>query len=142
MPKVLMKTEVAAAPDMLWKAIGSFQEIGSWHPLIKMVENEGSGEGATRKLALAGGQGTLVERLERIDDSERVYRYSIVDSLLPVSDYVSEIRVMDNEDRTSTVEWSGEFVPSGAQEIDVIKMIQGVYQAGLDNLAKLYGGHE
>ena len=139
MPKVLMKTDIATSPDMLWKAIGSFQEIGSWHPLVKMMESEGTGEGATRKLELAGGHGTLVERLERVDDSERVYRYSIVDSPLPVSDYVSEIRVKDNEDGTSTVEWSSEFVPSGAQEIDVIKMIQGVYQAGLDNLNKLYG---
>ncbi len=139
MPKLMMKTELAASPDLLWKTIGPFRAIGDWHPMIEAVESEGEGRGEIRTLRLAGGQGALVERLEHIDDSERVYSYSIVDSPLPLSSYTSQVRVVDNGDGTSTVEWSSEFTPSGADEVDVTKMLQDVYQAGLDNLAKLYG---
>ena len=41
---------------------------------------------------------------------------------------------------TSTVEWSSDFeVNSSTGETDVVKTVQEVYQAGLDNLTKLYG---
>ena len=48
-----------------------------------------------RRLSLAGG-GTIVEKLVRLDDKERVYSYSIIDSPLPVVNYVSTISVKDD----------------------------------------------
>ena len=73
---------------------------------------------------IAGTQDELIERgnvngrrktLERhrvtasfCFGSERLYRYSITESPLPISDYVAEIRVKDNGDGTSTVEWSSD----------------------------------
>ena len=81
-----------------------------------------------------------MERLEEVSPTERLYRYSIVESPLPISDYFSEIRVKDNADGTSTVEWSSDFkVNTSTGEKDVVKTVQEVYQAGLDNLTKLYG---
>ena len=59
---------------------------------------------------------------------------------MPISNYVSEIRVKDNGDGSSTVEWSSDFkVSSSTGETDVVKTVQEVYQSGLDNLKKLYG---
>ena len=37
-----------------------------------------------------------------------------------------------------TIEWSGEFEPKGAPETDVTRMLQGIYQTGLDNLQKMF----
>ncbi len=92
-----------------------------------------------RTLQLIGGA-KLVERLEEVSPTERLYRYSIIESPLPITDYFSEIRVKDNGDGTSTVEWSSDFnVSSSTGETDVVKTVQEVYQAGLDNLSKLYG---
>jgi len=139
MPSLKLETRLAVSADMLWKTIGGFNALPQWHPSIEKSQTEGEGKGAVRKLKLVGGA-TLVERLEHVSDTERLYRYSIVDSPLPVSNYVSEIRVRDNGDGTSTVEWSGEFEPKGAPEAEVAKMLQGVYQTGLDNLKKMYGG--
>lgn len=139
MPSIKLETRLAIAPDLLWKTIGGFNTLPAWHPSIEKSEVEGEGKGAVRKLKVVGGP-TVIERLEHVSDRERVYRYSIVDSPLPVSSYVSEIRVRDNNDGTSTVEWSGEFEPKGAPETDVAKMLQGIYQTGLDNLKKMYGG--
>ena len=138
MPKVTMSTPVAMNPKALWDAMGKFSAIGDWHPAIEKADADGESQGSVRTLALVGG-GKITERLEEVSDTERVYRYSIMDSPLPVANYNSEIRVKDNGDGTSVVEWSSNFDASGAPENDAVKTIQGVYQAGLDNLAKLYG---
>jgi len=138
MPKVQMATEVAMNADSLWQAIGSFAAIGDWHPLIEKAEADGETKGSTRTLQLAGG-GKVVERLEEVSKEERVYRYSIVEAPLPVSDYIAEIHVKDNGDGTSTVTWSSDFKAKGVPENEAIQTLQNVYQAGLDNLAKMYG---
>ena len=138
MPKVTMSTPVAMNADALWQAIGSFAAIGQWHPMLERVDAEGETKGSLRTLRLIGGA-KLVERLEEISPSERLYSYSIVESPLPISDYVAEIRVRDNGDGTSTVEWSSDFKVSTSSEHDVVKTVQEVYQSGLDNLGRLYG---
>ena len=138
MPKVTMSTPVAMNADALWQAIGSFAAIGDWHPMVEKVEAQGENKGSIRTLQLIGGA-KLVERLEEVSPTERLYRYTITQSPLPIRDYVSEIRVKDNGDGTSTVEWSSDFAVNTSNESDVVKTIQEVYRAGLDNLTKLYG---
>ncbi|HET8610878.1 MAG TPA: SRPBCC family protein, partial [Burkholderiales bacterium] len=84
------------------------------------------------------GGGTIIERLEDVSDTEKIYRYSITDSPLPVSNYISEIKVTDNGDGTTTMEWSGQFDPRNASENDAVKVVRGIYQAGFDNLQKMF----
>jgi len=128
--KVIISTRIAAPADDVWKLIGGFNGLPDWHPAVEKSETDGDGEGSVRKLALAGG-GTIVERLERVEDDERQYTYSITDSPLPVSNYVATIRVRDDGDGTaSLVEWSSEFQPAGVSESDAVKVIQGIYSAG------------
>ena len=138
MPKVNMSTPLAANADNLWQAIGGFGAIADWHPAIEKADLTGETKGSVRTLHLVGG-GTITERLEEVSASERVYRYSITDSPLPISNYVAEIKVNDNGDGTSTVEWSSEFEAKGVGDNEALTTIQGIYQAGFDNLAKLYG---
>lgn len=138
MPKVTMSTPVATNADQLWQAVGQFRAIADWHPMIEKAEIEGEGKGSIRTLHLMGG-GTITERLEELSPTERIYRYSIVQSELPVADYEGEIRVKDNGDGTSTVEWSSDFQPKGTADQDAVKAIEAMYQAGLDNIQKLYG---
>ena len=139
MAKVRMETKLAASPEMLWRTIGGFNALPAWHPAVAKSESTGETKGSTRTLSLVGG-GSIVERLEEVSPTERVYRYSIVSGPLPVANYAAEIRVIDNKDGTSTVEWSSEFEPKNVAEPDAVKAIQGVYQAGLDNLRKMFGG--
>jgi hypothetical protein len=48
--------------------------------------------------------------------------------------------VKDNRDGTSTLEWSSSFLPAGVPETEAVKVIEGIYQAGFDNLKKMFGG--
>ena len=139
MAKVSMSTQLAVAPETLWSLIGGFNALPEWHPAVEKSEVDGEGVGSTRTLSLVGG-GTVVERLDRVDDDERVYTYSITNSPLPISNYTATIRVREQADGSQcVVEWSSEFEPSGAPEGDAVSAIQGIYQAGLENLKKMYG---
>jgi hypothetical protein len=138
MTKVNMKTQVSISVEKMWELIGGFNALPDWHPAVEKSELEEGGK--VRRLSLVGG-GSIVERLERVDDNEHVYRYSIVESPLPVADYVAEIHVHpDEQGKGCTVEWSSEFKPKDASVADATQVIQGIYQAGFDNLKKLFGG--
>ena len=138
MTKVSVTTRVAIAPEKVWDLIGQFNSLPDWHPGVEKSELEQGG--TVRRLTLVGG-GTIVERLERIDDNEQIYRYSILESPLPIMNYVAEVHVKPDEEGSGcTVEWSSEFDPKGAPAKDVMDLIQGFYQAGFDNLKKLFGG--
>jgi len=136
MAKVNMSVPLNVSADQVWKLIGGFNALPDWHPAVEKSELEEAGQ--VRKLSLLGG-GTIVERLESVDDNERIYSYAIESGPLPVSGYKSTIRVHE-EDGKAMVEWSSEFTPAGASENDAVTAIQGVYQAGLDNLKKMFGG--
>lgn len=136
MPKVSMKTDLAASADEVWKMIGGFNALPDWHPSVETSEL--TEEGQTRTLALAGG-GHLVEKLVSVDDGARTYSYSIESGVLPVANYQAEITVREGE-QGCEVEWSSDFEALGTPDNDAVKAIQGVYQAGFDNLRKMFGG--
>src|SRR5688500_6202601 len=91
MAKVTMETKLAASPEMLWNTIGGFNALPGWHPAVSKSESTGETKGSTRTLSLVGG-GSIVERLEEVSATERVYRYSIVSGPLPVANYAADIR--------------------------------------------------
>jgi hypothetical protein len=103
-----------------------------------MVEKSELAEGGTvRTLTLPGGA-TIVEKLEGKDDKSYRYTYAITDSPLPVADYHSTIEV-HQEGEESVVEWVGRFEPKGTSPEEAQKTIQGIYEAGFDNLKKMFG---
>jgi hypothetical protein len=138
MTKVSMTTQVPVSVDKIWDLIGQFNALPDWHPAIEKSELEEGGQ--VRRLSLVGG-GSIVERLEKIDDNEHAYRYSILESPLPITNYVAELRVRPaKEGEGSTIEWSSQFDPKGVPTADATEVIRGIYQAGFDNLKKLFGG--
>ncbi len=95
--------------------------------------------GRVRRLQLVGG-GAIVERLESFNENEHQYTYTIEQGPLPVANYKATVRVRTEPGKSgSTVEWSSQFLPSGATEKDAVAAIQSFYQTGFDNLKKLFG---
>ena len=137
MAKVSMTTNLNASADQVWKLIGGFNALPDWHPSVEKSDLTEAGQ--TRTLALAGG-GKFVEKLEKVDDGERTYTYSIVDSPLPVANYTATIKVSGEGDN-STIEWSSDFEPvGGASAEEAMKAVQDIYKTGFDNLQKMFGG--
>ncbi|MEK9671721.1 MAG: SRPBCC family protein [Rhodospirillaceae bacterium] len=136
MTKHSTKQDLNVAADQVWSLIGHFNALPDWRPAVEKSELKNAGQ--VRKLALVGG-GTIVEKLEKVDAKTRTYSYAIEDSPLPVKHYRAELTVHDDKE-DCTVEWSSEFDAACVPENDAMKAIQDVYQAGFDNLKKMFGG--
>lgn len=138
MTKVSLTTKLSVPADQVWNVIGGFNALPNWHPAVK--ESKLDAGGRIRKLDLAGG-GNVTEKLEKFDDKQHAYSYSIMQAPLPVANYTATIKVSQAKDgKGCTVEWSSEFAPSGASEEEARKAIERVYQAGFENLKKMFGG--
>ena len=87
MAKVRMAMDYAVSGEELWKMVGAFGGLSHWHPAIRETTLDGDEktEGTVRTLTLVGG-GEIVERLETLSDTERLYRYSVLSGPLPVAD--------------------------------------------------------
>ena len=133
--EVKQTVRLPAPVTEVWKRIGGFNALPDWHPMVEKSELAKGGQ--ERKLTLPGGA-TIVEKLESKDDKSYRYSYSITDSPLPVADYHSTIEVHE-EGKESVVEWMGRFEPNGASAEEAQKAIQDIYQAGMDNLTKMFG---
>ena len=121
-----------AAPEAVWEKIGDFCGIALWHPAVEKCVL--SDDGKMRTLSLKGG-GTIVETLVSRDDIAHNYTYEIVSSPLPVSDYVSTIKVLP-EGAGSSIVWTSNYKATGASDADAKATIDGIYKAGVDAIAK------
>lgn len=76
-----------------------------------------------------------MERLERYDSAAHTYSYSIVQSPVSISNYVSTIAVTSiNGGKGSRVEWSSIYTPVGISEKQADEIFQGLYSTGLKAL--------
>ena len=114
------------SPADLWKKVGDFCAIGSWHPAAEKCEL--STDGKQRTISLKGG-GTIVEKLAKWDDKHRSYTYTIVSSPLPVTHYRSTISVRPDA-KGSLLSWTGSYQAKGVSGADAKKVIDGIYEAG------------
>ena len=141
---------IDAPAGKVWKMVKDFNGLNTWHPAVatdEIVEGKNNAVGAVRVLTLKGG-GTIKEKLLVFNSAGRSFKYSIVEGVLPVSDYTSILTVKSGGKNKAVVTWSGRFKRKnvgdnpGANEDDktAVDTINGVYQGGLDNLKKLAEG--
>jgi Polyketide cyclase / dehydrase and lipid transport len=123
---------VTGTPKEVWDKIGSFCSIKNWHPAVAECEKSKDGGVTYRTLTTKDG-GKIKEKLVKKTDAS--YTYEIIESPLPVQNYSATISVAAEGDQTK-VEWKGTFDAKGASDEEAKKVIDGIYQAGLDNLAK------
>lgn len=137
MANTRVEGEIPASLDDVWKVVsdfGGFLEVQG-----VPVEVDGQGIGALRKVSL--GSAVIVERLESIDETTHSTSYSIVEGPLPVTDYLSTIRLEAAGDSATRLEWSSTFEPAGGMsDADASGIIAGVYNGGIQGLQKHFAG--
>jgi hypothetical protein len=135
MAEVRRTVALASSADDVWALVGDFHGLAGWLPGIAQSDPEGDGE--LRRLTLADG-GQILERLERLDDGARTCVYSIVESPLPITGYVSTMVVREAGDKCE-FDWSGSFEPTDPDGVGV-EIINGVYDGGIGVLKERFGG--
>jgi len=116
--------------EAAWKAIGDFCGIGTWHPAVEKCELSEKDGAKLRTLSLKGG-GTIVEKLEKWDEENHAYTYSIVESPLPVANYISTLSVKADDDGGAGIKWVGTFDAKGATDDEAKTVVEGIYSAGI-----------
>ena len=145
--KVTKQVTINAPADRVWATVKNFDSLDKWHPALesdKIVSGKNNEVGAERLLTLKGG-GTIKEKLLAFDAKKHSFKYSILEGVLPVSDYTSTVTVKSMGKDKSTVTWSGSFKrkdtsdkpAADADDATATKTMGGVYDAGLSNLKKL-----
>ena len=132
--------DVPAPPAAVWALVGEFCAIGRWHPQVERCilssdEDDDTVRVAVRGLVLTGGLGTVVEVETARDEAAMSYSYSFVQGPLPVAAYNGTLAVRPNG-AGSTVIWSGSFDAAGLSDADALADIAGVYERGLDGIAR------
>jgi len=139
MAGVSIAEPIAAPAARVWDLIRDFGGISDWLPAAEASEADGTGVGAIRKLALAGGA-RADERLAAFDDAARSYTYTVIDSTLPMTGYRATIRVAEAGDEACILHWSSTFQPVGVPDEEMIAQIRGSYMGGVESLRSRLGG--
>jgi len=125
--------DIPVSPNEVWQLIGGFNSLPDWLPYI--LKSEPSKGGRVRHLTTSSGE-TIIERLERFDNTGRTYSYSILKAPFKITNYLATIRVNAKDGGNSaSVEWSGIFTPSGISDEEASKLFQRIFAEGLEALA-------
>jgi mxaD protein len=138
---------IDASAYKVWHTAKDFNALNTWHPGLasdEIVEGSNNTVGAVRVLTLKGG-GTVKEKLLAYNDAGHSFRYAIVESVLPLSDYTSTFVVKSLGKGKSSVTWSGRFKRKDLSDHPSEKendkaatdTANAIYQGGLDNLKKI-----
>jgi mxaD protein len=131
---------INAPATKVWSKVSNFNDLGAWHPAVKsteIVSGVNNKVGAVRVLTLQDG-GTIKEKLLAYKAKSKTFKYSILEGVLPVADYVSSVTVKAEGKNKSLVVWEGTFKhKDGSDDETAVKTITGVYRGGLDNLKKI-----
>jgi hypothetical protein len=143
MIRVMASSVVNAPIQGIWALLGDFSTINQWLPgIASCVLDEGGtvkGIGSTRRLTFADG-GKMREELLGLSEQDTSITFAIIESELPIANYVSTIRLQPVTDGDrSYISWTGEFEVTGDQhEQMALRMKHDIYQPAFDALKKRF----
>ncbi|MEQ1653036.1 MAG: SRPBCC family protein [Hyphomicrobium sp.] len=123
------------AADVMAK-YGPFCAIKDWHPAVAKCEESKEGNDTFRTLTLKDG-GVIKEKLT--SKNEEGYSYKIVESPLPVKDYMATFSIKKDGDGENNVRvnWLASYQAKGKTEPEAKAVIEGIFDAGLKSIGEL-----
>ena len=105
MPRVVKSTIVNAPTEAVWGVIRDFNGHDQWHPAVAASQIERSNPsdkvGCVRNFRLEDGA-NLREQLLTLSDLEQTFSYCLLDTPVPLFNYVAHVRLtpITDGDRT------------------------------------------
>jgi uncharacterized protein YndB with AHSA1/START domain len=141
MPRVYVSSVIDAPAARVWERIRDFNALPRWVPAVRdsRIENGEPSDrvGCVRDFHLQNGD-HLRERLLGLSDYDMFCTYAILESPMPLTDYVATVRLTPVTDGDRTfAEWTAEFdcAPEVAEEL-VGNIGQNVFLAGFNALKR------
>ena len=138
MPHTVYISAIVQAPlAKVWPLFRDFNGLAGWHPGIAQSHLEEGGRhdaiGSVRYLSLKPS-GFVREQLLMLDDPGTALRYSIIETDLPMRDYIAGVNLRAiTESGTTLVEWWADFRVEADADLQAVATAvgQGVFAAGL-----------
>ena len=97
MPHVVRSTIIDAPVDRLWSVLRDFNGHDRWHPIVARSEIERAYPpdrvGCIRRFLLRDGS-ELREQLLTLSDLEMTFSYCLLDTPIPLFNYVAHVRLL------------------------------------------------
>ncbi len=144
MARVYVSSVIPASVETVWGRVRDFNALPKWHPRIResRIENAEPSDriGCIRNFQLQNGDG-IREQLLGLSDYDTFCTYCILESPMPLTDYIATLRLTKVTDgEYCFAEWSAEFSCAVDDEDDLIAGIgTNVFQGGFDALKRHFG---
>ncbi|MEM1049534.1 MAG: SRPBCC family protein [Pseudomonadota bacterium] len=145
MARVYISSVIDAPADRVWERVRDFNGLPRWHPAIResRIENGDPPDkvGCIRDFRLQNGD-RIREQLLGLSDYDYFCSYAILESPMPLTDYVATLRLTPVTDGDKTfVEWSADFECAADVADELTGSIgENVFQAGFDALKRQLSG--
>jgi len=141
MPHIVKSTIIDAPTDRVWGVLRDFNGHDRWHPEVasSQIERSQSADriGCVRRFRLADGS-ELREQLLALSDLEQSFSYCLLDTPIPLFNYVAHVRLLPVTDGDRTFwHWESRFTTGAGDEKRLTEMVgEQIYQAGFEAIRR------
>jgi hypothetical protein len=142
MPKVVKSTILDAPVDRVWGLLRDFNGHDRWHPPVResAIERGAPSDrvGCVRRFRLQDGS-ELREQLLTLSDLEQTYSYCLLDTPIPLFNYVAHVRLLPVTDgNRSFWHWESRFTTPPGREAELAATVgDEVYTNGIEAVRQL-----
>ena len=137
MVKVVKSTILSAPVESVWEVLRDFNGHDQWHPIVQdsVIEKGWPSDrvGCVRRFHLQDGS-ELRELLLTLSDADMAFSYCLLDTPVPLLNYVAHVRLAPVTDGDMTFwHWESRFDTPEGREAELKQMVaENVYQGGFD----------
>lgn len=135
MVKVVRSTVLNSPVERVWDVLRDFNGHDRWHPAVATSQIERGEDsdrvGCVRRFKLGDGS-ELREQLLTLSDLEQSYSYCLLDTPIPLLNYVAHVRLLPVTDGDGTFwQWESRFDTPAGREDELGGMVgSDIYEAG------------
>jgi hypothetical protein len=135
MVRIFRSTIMEAPIEAVWDLLRDFNGHDRWHPAVASSQIERGRDadriGSVRRFRLATGE-ELREQLLALSDAETTFSYCLLDTPIPLLNYVAHVRLIPVTESDHTFwQWTCRFDTPKGREVDLEEQVRtGIYEAG------------
>jgi hypothetical protein len=140
-PHIVKSTILNAPTDAVWNVLRDFNGHDRWHPTVatSTIERAQASDkiGCVRRFKLKDGS-ELREQLLALSDLEQTLSYCLLDTPIPMFNYVAHIRLLPVTDGDRTFwHWESRFMTRPEDTKRLTEMVsEQIYQAGFEAIRR------
>ncbi|MGH6762706.1 MAG: SRPBCC family protein [Phyllobacterium sp.] len=137
MVRIVKSTIIEAPVEQVWEILRDFNGHDRWHPAVadsQIERGQSVGKvGCVRRFHLQDGS-ELREQLLMLSDADMAFSYCLLDTPVPLLNYVAHVRLTPVTDGDHTFwEWESRFDTPTGEEARLAKMVgEDIYEAGFE----------